>query len=94
MEFSDENIVQLFGQEAAEDEDFDRLQSYYLKSKTHKSVTADLPLRILVGHKGIGKSAIFTIARHEDEKHNKLSILIRPDDIAFVGKNSTDFSVP
>lgn len=93
MEFSDENIVQLFGQEAAEDEDFDRLQSYYLKSKTHKSVTADLPLRILVGHKGIGKSAIFTIARHEDEKLNKLSILIRPDDIAFVGINSTDFSV-
>ena len=68
MEFTEENIVQLFGQEAAEDEEFDRLQSYYFKSKTHKKVTADLPLRILVGHKGIGKSAIFTIARHEDEK--------------------------
>ena len=92
MEFSDENIVKLFGQEAAEDEDFERLQSYYLKSKTHKSVTADLPLRILVGHKGIGKSAIFTIARHEDEKYNKLSILIRPDDIASVGKEEMDFS--
>lgn len=92
MEFSDENIVKLFGQEAAEDEDFERLQSYYVKSKTHKSVTADLPLRILVGHKGIGKSAIFTIARHEDEKFSKLSILIRPDDIASVGKDVTDFS--
>ena len=91
MEFTDENIVKLFGQEAAEDEDFERLQSYYLKSKTHRSVTADLPLRILVGHKGIGKSAIFTIARHEDEKYNKLSILIRPDDIASVGKESVDF---
>ncbi len=92
MEFSDENIVKLFGQEAAEDEDFERLQSYYLKSKTHKSVTADLPLRILVGHKGIGKSAIFTIARHDDDKYNKLSILIRPDDIASVGVNSVEFS--
>lgn len=91
MEFTDENIVKLFGQEAAEDEDFDRLQSYYLKSKTHKSVTADLPLRILVGHKGIGKSAIFTIARHEDDVYNKLSILIRPDDIDSVGKETTDF---
>lgn len=92
MEFTEENIVQLFGQEAAEDEEFDRLQSYYFKSKTHKKVTADLPLRILVGHKGIGKSAIFTIARHEDEKFNKLSILIRPDDIAAVGVVSNDFS--
>ncbi len=91
MEFSDENIVKLFGQEAAEDEDFQRLQSYYLKSKTHRSVTADLPLRILVGHKGIGKSAIFTIARHEDGKLNKLSILIRPDDISSVGKDVIDF---
>lgn len=90
MEFTDENIVKLFGQEAAEDEYFERLQSYYLKSKTHKSVTADLPLRILVGHKGIGKSAIFTMARHEDEKYNKLSILIRPDDIDAVGKETTD----
>lgn len=90
MEFTDENIVKLFGQEAAEDEDFERLQSYYLKSKTHKSVTVDLPLRILVGHKGIGKSAIFTMARHEDEKYNKLSILIRPDDIDAVGKETAD----
>lgn len=92
MEFSDENIVSLFGQEAAEDEDFERLQSYYLKSKTHKSLTANLPLRILVGHKGIGKSAIFTIARHEDESFNKLSILIRPDDISNIGNNTDDFS--
>ena len=91
MEFTDENIVSLFGQEAAEDERFERLQSYYVKNKTHKSVTADLPLRILVGHKGIGKSAIFTIARHEDEEYNKLSILIRPDDIANVGNKTSSF---
>ncbi len=92
MEFTDENIVSLFGQEAAEDENFERLQSYYLKNKTHKSVTADLPLRILVGHKGIGKSAIFTMARHEDKQYNKLSILIRPDDIANIGNIESSFS--
>lgn len=91
MEFTDENIVRLFGQEAAEDEDFDRLQSYYLKNKTHQSVTANLPLRILVGHKGIGKSAIFTIALHEDESQNKMSLLIHPDDIEAVGKDNDDF---
>ena len=64
--FSEENINLLFGQLAAEDEDFSKLQAYYIKNKTHDKVTANLPLRILVGHKGIGKSAIFTIARHED----------------------------
>ena len=30
--FTEENISRLFGQEAAEDEDFERLQSYYIKN--------------------------------------------------------------
>ena len=90
--FTEENISKLFGQEAAEDEDFDRLQSYYIKNKTHEKLTANLPLRILVGHKGIGKSAIFTIARHEDIDAHRISILIRPDDIANIGKGGVDFS--
>jgi len=90
--FSEENIARLFGAEAAEDEVFERLQSYYLKNKTHEKVTADLPLRILVGHKGIGKSAIFTMALHEDEVANKLSLKIKPDDIDNIGKDTNDFS--
>lgn len=90
--FTEENINKLFGQEAAEDEDFDRLQAYYIKNRTHEKLTANLPLRILVGHKGIGKSAIFTIARHEDIIANRISILIRPDDIAGIGKSGLDFT--
>lgn len=90
--FSEENIARLFGTEAAEDEDFDRLQSYYLKNKTHEKVTTNLPLRILVGHKGIGKSAIFTMALHEDAEAHRLSLKIKPDDIAAIGKGSQDFS--
>lgn len=31
IEFTEENISRLFGQEAAEDEDFERLQSIILK---------------------------------------------------------------
>ena len=91
LKFTDENVSRLFGKEAAEDEDFDRLQSYYIKSRTHEKLTSDLPLRILVGHKGIGKSAIFTIARHEDIESHRVSILIRPDDISSFGKNEDDF---
>lgn len=90
--FTEENIARLFGAEAAEDEDFERLQSYYLKNKTHEKVTSNLPLRILVGHKGIGKSAIFTMALHEDAEANRLSIKIKPDDIDNIGKETEDFS--
>lgn len=91
FQFTEEVVSSLFGKEAAEDEEFERLQSYYLKSRTHEKVTANLPLRILVGHKGIGKSAIFTIARHEDTISHRVSILIRPDDIARLGKETDDF---
>ncbi|MFD2918192.1 P-loop ATPase, Sll1717 family [Terrimonas rubra] len=88
--FTDEVIQNLFGNEAAEDETFERLQAYYLKSDTHEKVIADLPLRIVVGHKGIGKSAIFKIAMNEDIEKNRLSILIKPDDIADLGKDTSD----
>lgn len=86
FEFSEENIEKMFGKEAAEDETFSILQAYYLKSKTHQQIVSDSKLRILVGHKGIGKSAIFTVARKEDESNHKISILIRPDDIDKLGK--------
>lgn len=91
IEFTDENVSKLFGKEAAEDEDFDRLQAYYIKSRTHERVTSNLSLRILVGHKGIGKSAIFAMARHEDIANNRISVLIHPDDISSIGKGVNDF---
>lgn len=92
MDFTEENISKIFGKEAAEDEDFGRLQSYYFKNRTHQKLTANLPLRILVGHKGIGKSAIFTIAMHEDQQQNRISVLIRPDDIDSIGVENITFS--
>lgn len=92
LSFTDENVAKLFGAEAAEDEDFGRLQSYYLKNKTHEKVTSNLPLRILVAHKGIGKSAIFTMARHEDIRGKRLSMLIKPDDVTDLSREQADFS--
>tara|TARA_R110000868_G_C10936610_1_gene766732 strand:+ start:679 stop:2145 length:1467 start_codon:yes stop_codon:yes gene_type:complete len=91
IKFTEENINKLFGSEAAEDETFERLQSYYLKSNTHEKVVADLPLRILVGHKGIGKSALFKIAMNEDLTKGRLPILVKPDDIADLAYDSQDF---
>lgn len=91
MEFNELEIQRLFGHEAAEQEDPKRLKEYYFKNKIYSQVVTDLPLRILVGHKGIGKSALFKIAMDEEISMNRLTILIKPDDIVGIGGNTEDF---
>jgi hypothetical protein len=90
--FSDENIQAMFGHEAAENERPERLRQYYFKSQTYDRVTADLPLRILVGQKGIGKSALFAVAQAEDSDVGSPSLSIRPDDVSSVSSDDTDFN--
>jgi hypothetical protein len=90
--FSVEGIESLFGHEAAENEKPDRLRQYYFKSKVYESITADLPLRILVGHKGTGKSALFAVAQAEDADANRVSIAVRPDDISGIQVSEEDFN--
>ncbi|MGO9757312.1 MAG: hypothetical protein ACLPNY_11945, partial [Roseiarcus sp.] len=79
--FTPENIEELFGTEAAEQEDSLRLRKYFFKNKTYEDVRADLPLRILVAHKGIGKSAMFKVCFSEDIDRKDLSLWVRPDDL-------------
>jgi hypothetical protein len=89
--FDDATIEKLFGNEAADYENIERLREYYFKGKAYARVTADLPLRILVGHKGIGKSALIRYSMHEDYMHGILPILIKPDDVVEVAKANVDF---
>ena len=89
--FTETNIQQIFGHEAAENEDVDRLREYYFKTSAFAKITSDFPLRILVGHKGVGKSALFTVAIQEDRDAGQLPILIRPDDITGIRTGTTDF---
>ena len=89
--FDDETIRGLFGFEDAESEPIDRLKEYYLKKQTFASVTSDSPLKILVGHKGTGKSALFKVAISEEQEKGNLPIMIRPDDIAELGKKDDNF---
>ena len=89
--FDDVTIENLFGNEAADYENITRLREYYFKGKAYARVTADLPLRILVGHKGIGKSALIRYAMHEDYMQGILPILIKPDDVVEVAKANVDF---
>jgi len=91
LKFTETEIQELFGHEAAEDEDPQRLREYYFKSTTYDQVITDLPLRILVGHKGIGKSALFRVAIAEYEDQDRLAVELRPDDIAELAVESSDF---
>lgn len=91
MNFDEAQLQRLFGHEAAENENLSRLKEYYFKSKTYSQVVTDLPLRIVVGHKGIGKSALFQIAIDEESLNNRLTILIKPDDIIDIAESNDDF---
>ena len=91
LSFSEPEIQALFGHEAAEDENPERLHGYYFKTSTYDKVATDLPLRILVGHKGIGKSALFQVAIAEDQKAGKIAVLVKPDDIADLRTDTSDF---
>lgn len=89
--FNDETIQRLFGFEDAESEPIERLKEFFFKKDTYERVTSELPVRILVGHKGTGKSALFKIAMSEEIDRGNLPILIKPDDIAELGREGSDF---
>lgn len=91
LTFSEEQIQALFGHEAAEDEVPERLRQYYIKSSTYDQVVTRLPLRILVGHKGIGKSALFQMAMAEDRDNGRLTLVVQPDDVIEIGRDTGDF---
>ena len=79
--FDDATNERLFGAEDAENEDPERFKQYFYFNKVYKNLTIDLPIRILVGHKGIGKSALLRRAFLDDEENAKLSVWLRPNDL-------------
>lgn len=86
LKFTEENIRKIFGTYDGEGEKIDRLREYFLKTDTYESTASNLPVKILVGSKGVGKSALFRIAIKEGQEKGKLCILIKPDDIAEIGE--------
>jgi hypothetical protein len=79
--FNDVNIEKLFGIEDAENEDENRLKQYFFRNKAFDKLTQELPIRIVVGHKGVGKSALLKMASLEDERKQVLSVWIKPNDL-------------
>jgi hypothetical protein len=82
--FTDETIAKLFGNEEAEREDPTRLMEYFVKNNVYDRVRANIRLRVLVGYKGVGKSALFKVCDIEDKTEKIVSIWIRPDDISTI----------
>lgn len=81
MQFSDEIIRRCFGTDTAEDEDPERLKEYFFRNKSYENIRSSLPLRILVGHKGIGKSALLRMSHIEDLEDGFLSLWLQPNDL-------------
>ena len=79
--FDDMTIREVFGTDTAEDEQPERLKAYFFKNKAYENIRAGLPLRILVGHKGIGKSALLRMSFLEDRDEDVLSLWLQPNDL-------------
>lgn len=89
--FDEETIRSIFGHEAAEDETIERLKAYYLKTDIYNSMKSNIPLLILVGHKGVGKSALLKVLATEDIDEDKIPITVQPNDIFHLDVCSTNF---
>jgi hypothetical protein len=79
--FTDEQIDGLFGAEDAENESPERLKEYFIKNGAYESLRSDLPIRILVGLKGVGKSALIKMSHIEDDESGCLAIMVKPNDV-------------
>ena len=78
---TDANIEKLFGVSDAENERPDRLKQYFFRNKAYENLSNDLPIRVLVGHKGSGKSALLKMLFLEDKERGLPSIWLQPGDI-------------
>lgn len=79
--FTDENIYEIFGSEDAENERPERLKAYFFRNRAYENLKANLPIRVLVGHKGVGKSALLKMCHLEDQEEGYLALWIRPNDV-------------
>jgi hypothetical protein len=82
LRFDDFTVRRIFGSEDAESEEPERLKQYFLVNGAYNDLRAPLPLRIVVGHKGVGKSALLKRAYLEDVENNILAVEIKPNDIS------------
>lgn len=81
VDFTDETIEKIFGADDAENENSERLLEYFYKSEAYEQLTSNLAVRVLVAHKGVGKSALLKRAFLADEQEKKPALWLRPNDL-------------
>lgn len=79
--FTDANIARMFGVSDAENENPERLKEYFFKNKAYENLQNDLAIRVLVGHKGSGKSALLKMLYLEDVEAKRPAIWLQPGDL-------------
>lgn len=87
--FDDATLVRLLGVEDAENESPERLREYFFRNKAYDNLVGGLPIRILVGHKGVGKSALLRRAYLDEVAANNVCVWLRPDDLREIATSST-----
>jgi hypothetical protein len=93
--FSDAEIERIFGADDAENETEARFLEYFYVNGAYESLCSGLPIRILVGHKGVGKSALLKRAYLEEKDSVMLPVWLKPNEltsIVYDSKTSTDFN--
>lgn len=79
--FNDQTIERLFGVSDGENESPARLKEYFFRNKAYENLNNDLAIRILVGHKGSGKSSLLRMLYLEDKDKELPAIWLQPGDL-------------
>lgn len=79
--FTDSNIEVIFGADDAENETPERLKQYFYTNGAYESLRSDLAVRVLVGHKGVGKSALLKRSYLDDVESGVPCAWFRSNDL-------------
>lgn len=66
--FTHDNIVEIFGTDAADTEDAARLYTFFVANSSYDEVRAPHPVSLIVGQKGIGKTALMRVSSLDDAR--------------------------
>ncbi|GGL30007.1 hypothetical protein [Caulobacter rhizosphaerae] len=79
--FSHDNLGEIFGSDAADTEDPARLYSAFVSNESYYEVRAPNPITLVVGQKGIGKTALMLVSSMDDKRDQFPNIFIRGSNI-------------
>lgn len=79
--FSLENISEIFGADAADTEEPARLYTFFVSNDSYDEMRVPNPLSLIVGQKGIGKTALMVVSSLDDKRDGFPHIFIRGSQI-------------